>query len=165
MNAVDVHDLIHKPGASRRWRRDEVLDSVVTEMAAVPDDTPVRIDVLLESVVEGILVSGTLSGAMSFRCARCLEDFSGPFDLRVRELFAHQPQEDGDDYPILEGVIDLEPCVRDALVLSMPFSPLCKQDCLGLCARCGGNRNLGECTCGPEVDARWAALGSLKLDN
>ncbi len=165
MNAVDVHDLLHRPGASRRWQRAAVLDSVATEMAALPDDTPVRIDVLLESVVEGILVSGTLVGEMSFRCARCLEDFSGEFDIRLRELFAHQPQDDGDDYPITEGVIDLEPCVRDALVLSMPFSPLCKEDCLGLCPRCGGNRNLNECSCGPEVDPRWAALGSLNLDN
>jgi uncharacterized protein len=165
VNALDVHDLLHKPGASRRWQRAEVLDSVATEMAAVPDDTPVRLDVLLESVVEGILVSGTLSGQMTFRCARCLEDFADEFDLRIRELFAHQPQDEAEEYPITEGTIDLEPCVRDALVLSMPFSPLCKDDCLGLCSRCGGNRNLNECSCGPEVDPRWAALGSLKLDH
>ena len=122
-------------------------------------------DLKLESVVEGILVSGTLTGAMTFRCARCLEDFSGEFDVRVRELFAHEQPKDGDEYPITEGTIDLEPCVRDALVLSMPFSPLCKDDCLGLCSRCGGNRNQNECSCGPEVDPRWAALGSLNLEN
>jgi uncharacterized protein len=165
VNAVDVHDLLHKPGASRRWRRAEALANLATEMASVPDEKPVQIDVLFESVVEGILVSGTLSGQMSYRCARCLKDFAGGFDVRVRELFAHQPQEDGDDYPITEGVIDLEPMVRDTLVLSMPFAPLCKDDCLGLCSRCGGDRNLGECACGPEVDARWAALSSLQLDN
>jgi uncharacterized protein len=165
VNAVDVHDLLHKPGASRRWRRAEALPGLATEMASVPEETPVRIDALFESVVEGILVSGTLSGQISYRCARCLRDFSGEFDVRVRELFAHAPREDGDEYPITEGVIDLEPMVRDALVLSMPFSPLCKDDCLGLCSRCGGDRNLGECACAPEMDARWAALSSLKLDN
>ena len=165
MNAVDVHDLLHRPGASRRWRRSEVLAGAATELAAVPEEQPVEIDVLFESVVEGILVSGTLAGEMSYRCARCLKDFAGDFDLRVRELFAHEPQQDGDDYPITEGVIDLEPMVRDALVLSMPFSPLCKDDCQGLCSRCGGDRNLGECACGPEVDPRWAALGSLRLEN
>ena len=165
MNPVDVHDLLHKPGASRKWRRAETLASLSTEMASVPERAPVTIDVLLESVVEGILATGSLSGQMSFRCARCLKDFEGDFDVRVRELFTHAPHEDGDDYPITEGVIDLEPCVRDALVLSMPFSPLCRDDCLGLCSRCGGDRNIGECACGPEVDARWAALSSLQLDN
>ena len=165
MIAVDVHDLLHKPGASRHWRREEAISSLATEMASVPEKKPVQVDVLLESVVEGILVTGTLAGEMSYRCARCLKDFSGGFGVRVRELFAHAPQKDGDDYPITEAAIDLEPMVRDALVLSMPFAPLCKDDCLGLCSRCGGDRNLGECACGPEVDPRWAALGSLQLDN
>ncbi len=165
MRTIDVHDLLGRPGASRTWRGSEVLESVKTEMASVPPETPVDVDVRLESVIEGILVSGTLSGQMSYRCARCLKDFRGEFDVRVRELFAHVTREDGDDYPITEGVIDLEPMVRDALVLSMPFSPLCKEDCLGLCSRCGGDRNLGECACGPEVDPRWAALGELQLDN
>jgi uncharacterized protein len=55
--------------------------------------------------------------------------------------------------------------VRDAVVLEMPFSPLCRPDCLGLCARCGGDRNLGECSCGPEVDPRWGALDDIRFDD
>ena len=62
-----------------------------------------------------------------------------------------------------EGIIDLEPMIRDAVVLAMPFSPLCRPDCLGLCARCGGDRNLGECSCPPEVDERLAALAMIEF--
>jgi uncharacterized protein len=162
---LDIHDLLYKPRASRRWQGSEALDDLSTELAAVPEETPIDFDVLLESVEEGILVSGTLAGRMALRCARCLKDFSGDFDVRVRELFAHAPREDEDHYPITDGEIDLDPMARDAVLLSMPFSPLCTPDCLGLCPRCGGDRNLGECSCGPEVDARWAALSSLKIED
>jgi uncharacterized protein len=102
---------------------------------------------------------------MALRCARCLKDFSDDFQLGIRELFTHAPLEEEDHYPISDGEIDLEPLARDNVLLSMPFSPLCKPDCLGLCARCGGDRNLGECSCGPEIDERWAALSSLKLED
>ncbi len=165
MRSIDVHDLLHRPGASRRWRGSETLEGVATEMASLPEDAAVRIELLLESVVEGILASGTLSGRIAFRCARCLKDFDRSVEVRVRELFAHAPVDEQDQYPITDGEIDLEPMVRDAVLLSMPFSPLCKGDCLGLCPRCGGDRNLGECACGPETDPRWAALSSLELND
>src|SRR5439155_14718691 len=68
-----------------------------------------------------------------------------------------------DEYPITEGTIDLEPLIRDAVLLMVPFAPLCTPQCLGLCERCGGDRNLGECSCGPEPDARWEALATLRF--
>ena len=64
----------------------------------------------------------------------------------------------------LEGFVDLEPMIRDNVVPSFPFAPLHAPDCLGLCARCGGDRNLGECTCEEPVDDRWAALAGLDFD-
>ena len=164
MVAVDVRDLLAEPGSSRRLLRSETFEGLRTELASVAEDDPIRIDVLLESVVEGILVSGPLSGRIAFRCARCLTDFTQEFTLDVRDLFAHEPREDEDEYPIVEEAIDLEPMIRDAVVLSMPFSPLCRPDCLGLCERCGGDRNLGECSCGPAVDPRWSALDALQID-
>lgn len=164
MEPVDVRDLLAQPGASRRVATRERFAAMRTEMAAVPDEEPVRIDVLLESVVEGILVSGPLSGEIRYRCSRCLKEFDRDFRVDVRELYAHGAGEDKDEYPIRDGQIDLEPMVRDAVVLSMPFSPLCRADCLGLCSRCGGDRNLGECSCGPEMDPRWEALGELNLE-
>lgn len=164
MDRMDVRDLLADPGSSRRLLLEESFEGLGTELAAVPEEHPVRMDVLLESVVEGIEVSGPLSGRIAYRCARCLKPFDQAFRLEVHELFAAGVTDDDDRYPITgEGSIDLEPMVRDAVVLSMPFSPLCRPDCLGLCPRCGGDRNLGECTCGPELDPRWAPLEGLEL--
>jgi uncharacterized protein len=163
MNPVDVRDLVDHPGASRTVHVDEAVDGLRLELAAVPDDAPIHADLLLESVVEGILVSGPVSGRVSLSCARCLRTFDDGFGVRVRELFARGARPGDDEYPLSpSGEIDLEPMVRDAVLLSMPFSPLCRPDCQGLCERCGGDRNLGECTCGPEpADPRWAALDGL----
>jgi uncharacterized protein len=165
MDRIDVRDLLDSPGASRRVRRKGSLEGLATELAEVPAEAPVRLDLLLESVVEGVFVSGPVAGEMRYRCARCLRGFSEEFSVEVAELFAHDREPDDEEtYPIGEGAIDLEPMVRDAVILSMPFAPLCTPGCLGLCERCGGDRNLGECSCGPPIDPRWAALSSLDLD-
>jgi uncharacterized protein len=162
--AIDVRDLLEHPGSSREVHLAEVFDGLETALAEVPPDRPVRVDVLLESVVEGILVSGPLSGRIDYHCARCLKPFSGDLRVEVTELFALEPAAEEDQYPVREGAIDLEPMVRDAILLAIPFSPLCRSDCLGLCERCGGDRNLGECTCPPAVDPLWEPLGRLGLD-
>ena len=164
MDAIDVRDLLARPGSSRELHIAPGIEGLRTELAEVPSDAPVHIDVLLESLVEGILVSGPISGTITYRCARCLKRFHEAFRLEVTELFARGASEDDDEYPLVEGAIDLEPMVRDAVVLSMPFAPLCRQDCLGLCERCGGDRNLEECSCPPRSDPRWGALESLDID-
>ena len=162
--AIDVRDLLEHPGSSRELHLAAPFAGLETALAKVPADRPVQVDVLLESVVEGILVSGPLSGRIDYLCARCLKPFSGDFRVEVGELFALEPAAEEDQYPVREGAIDLEPMVRDAVLLAIPFSPLCRSDCLGLCERCGGDRNLGECTCPPAVDPRWEPLGRLRLD-
>lgn len=165
MDPIDVRDLLASPGSSREVHLSQGIPGLSTELAGIPPQTPVHIDVLLESVVEGILVSGPLSGTVTYRCARCLKSFTEVLSLEVTELFARDAVDDDDDeYPLVDGTIDLEQMVRDAVLLSMPFSPLCRRDCLGLCERCGGDRNLGECECPPRVDPRWAELESLDLD-
>jgi uncharacterized protein len=164
MDSIDVRDLLARPGSSRDVHLAPGIQGLRTELAEVPSETPVRIDVLLESVIEGIFVSGSISGTIRYRCARCLKSFSDDLRLEVSELFARGATEDDDEYPLSEGMIDLEPMIRDAVVLSMPFSPLCRPDCRGLCERCGGDRNLGECQCSPRNDPRWGVLESLDLD-
>lgn len=164
MVLVDVRDLLVDRGAARKVTLEERIDGLGTELARVPGEVPVRMDVVLEPVSAGVAVSGPLSGKIAYSCARCLKPFDRDFRFEVRELFAPEASEDDDEYPIHEGHIDLEPMVRDTVVLAMPFSPLCRPDCLGLCERCGGDRNLGECTCGPEADPRWTILDQLQLD-
>jgi uncharacterized protein len=161
---IDVRDLIGQPGSSREVHVSEPMSDLGTELAVVPEDRPVGADLRLESVVEGILVSGPLRGVMTMTCARCLKPFDAAFDLEVQELYAPEASPEDDEYPLMEGAVDLEPMIRDAVLLEVPFAPLCRPDCQGLCERCGGDRNLGECTCQPEVDARWAPLLELNLD-
>ena len=163
MRDVDVRDLLEHPGASRTLRVSEGVPNLATELASVPDDRAIGADFLLESVVEGVLVSGSVSGQMTLTCARCLKTFDTGFDLTVHELFSPEATEEDDEYPVVEGFLNLEPMIRDAVVPAMPFAPLCRPDCRGLCERCGGDRNFGECVCPPEIDSRWAPLASLRL--
>jgi uncharacterized protein len=135
---------------------------LATELVHVRDDTPVTCELLLESVVEGILVSGRLSGTWRLRCARCLTEFDAPFEVEVHELYVPEPDQDHDDYVLDPQVgIELERLVRDAVGVEMPFSPLCRSTCLGLCEVCGGDRNLGECSGHETVDPRFAILSEL----
>lgn len=159
MRAIDVRDLLERPGTSKTIRVDEAIEGLHMELADVPEDTPLAGDLVLESVVEGVYVSGSVAGTMKLRCARCLEEFQQDFDVQVSELYAREPGPE-DDYALAPDLtLDPEPMVRDAVVLSVPFSPLCTPGCLGLCARCGGDRNLGGCTCAePSADPRWAGL-------
>lgn len=162
--AVDVRDLVGHPGASRSVHVEEAIEGLQTGLAQVAGQTPVDADLLLESVVEGILASGEVVGTYVETCARCLTPMQRPFRLRVQELFAPgAAPDDPDEYPLMQGEIDLEPLIRDAVLLAMPYSPLCKPDCLGICERCGGNRNLGECTCEPATDVRWAPLSAIRF--
>jgi uncharacterized protein len=165
MHPIDVRDLLGNPGASRSAALHDTIDGLGTELATVPPDRPIDGDLLLESVVEGILASGRLSGSMRMRCARCLKEFDRPFEVEVTELFVKAPDPDADDYALEpDGGLDPEQMVRDAVGLELPFSPLCRPDCRGLCPICGGDRNLDECPGHVETDPRWAALEGLFTD-
>jgi uncharacterized protein len=161
---IDVRDLLATPGSSRPVHVSELVPDVATELAVVPQDKPIEAHLLLESLLEGLLAIGNVRGGMVLSCARCLRPSAAPFDLAVNELFVAGATDADDEYPLTEDNIDLEPMLRDAVVLSMPFAPLCRPDCLGLCERCGGDRNIGECTCPPAEDPRWAPLLGLTLN-
>lgn len=157
---IDVADLVGRPGISRSMRVRGVTDTPTTDV--VRSVGQIQADVVLESVVEGILVSGRLAGTWSLRCARCLDAFERPLAIDVNELFVAQPERDGDQYSIdPDGSIELTALVVDAIGVELPFAPLCRADCLGLCETCGGNRNLGECPGHVSVDPRWAGLEAL----
>jgi len=162
---IDVRELLGHAGSSRAVSVFGTLAGLRTELAELPDDAPVEADVVLESVVEGILVSGSLQGRIRIRCARCLKGSERPFDVEVAELFSEDLDPDDDAYPIERpGWIQLEQLIRDALGVELPFSPLCRPDCAGLCPVCGGDRNLGECPGHDEIDPRFAVLSGLFPD-
>jgi uncharacterized metal-binding protein YceD (DUF177 family) len=72
-------------------------------------------------------------------------------------------EDDLDVFPYTGDVVDLEPLIREQFVLAIPFAPLCKEDCLGLCPQCGADKNVAPCSCEKPVDPRFAALQGLKL--
>ena len=100
LGAIDVRELLDRPGVSREQPVRGTVDGLTTELAQIPDDAPVAADLLLESVVEGIVVSGHVGGTWRLRCARCLTEFDRPFDVTVSELFVPSPEEDVDAYPL-----------------------------------------------------------------
>jgi uncharacterized protein len=146
-----------------RWHevRRGVVDDLACSGSAVPAGAEVEADVVLESIVGGVSVSGTVRAEWTGICRRCLEPAAGSLVLAVREHFTEGG--DGEEtYPLREGEVDLEPMVRDAVLLELPQAPLCRPGCLGLCPVCGADRNVEQCDCEPPADPRWAALDALR---
>ena len=159
---VDVYDLMHRPGEMR----ERSIDIVVPEefgnaMIAVKAGSELRVELRMESLHDGILVSADIDGTAAGECGRCLIDIEQAIQVEIQELFAYSSDE-AFEYEVHEDTIDLEPVVRDAVVLSLPFQPVCQDECLGLCPQCGARLldNPGHEHENP-VDPRWAALGSL----
>jgi uncharacterized protein len=164
--AVDVHELLHKPGAHRHAVVRAPLDDLATPVASVPPDRAVTVDVEVESVVEGLLVTGTVTATAAVQCVRCLRPVDHELAVEVRELFALEPGEEEDEgYSVLpDDRLPLDTMARDALVLAFPAFPLCRPDCAGLCPVCGADRNTEDCGhARPEpIDPRWAGLAGLR---
>jgi uncharacterized protein len=164
--AVDVRELLQRPGAHKHVVVRAPLDDLATPVASVPPDRPVTVDAEVESVVEGLLVSGTVAATAVVRCARCLRDLDHALEVEVRELFALEPGDDEDEgYAVLpDDRLPLDTLARDALVLAFPAAPLCRPDCAGLCPVCGADRNTIDCGHGgPDaIDPRWAGLADLR---
>jgi uncharacterized protein len=144
------------------------VSTVAAETVSVADarleaGTPVRVDVELESLSDGIVVTGTLGSTWQGECRRCLGPAGGPLEVDVRELYRRRPGPDDDAYAFDGEVLDLRPLVQEALALDLPLAPLCRPDCAGLCPECGANRNDGDCGHRPDTrDPRWAALDALR---
>jgi uncharacterized protein len=135
------------------------------ELIGVPEGAPVTLRLRLEAVMEGVLVSGEVDAPLAGSCARCLEPVEDTLELDVQELFAYEGStteatSEEDEVRLVEGDhLDLEPMVRDAVVLALPLSPVCSDDCSGLCVGCGQRLDDLPPDHTHEVrDPRWAAL-------
>ena len=132
-------------------------------LVAVPVGSEVSLDLRLEAVMDGVLVTGTVTAALAAECGRCLEPVTSTLAAPVQELFSYDLPEGDEDAPLMVGdLIDLEPILRDAVVLALPATPLCSPDCAGLCSECGARLENAEDGHNHEtLDPRWAALGTL----
>lgn len=162
---LSVAEILGRPGEYRDVVVRRPLGGVETALARLTGD-PVEARLRVESVMEGVLVTGRVEAATAQDCARCLRSFAGEVGLEVVELYVapgHEVSEDEDMYRVSGTEIDLEPMLRDALALALPLKPLCRPECRGLCATCGKDLNEGSCDCREEtVDPRWEALSELK---
>ena len=123
------------------------------------------LDVRLESVVEGVLVSAHMQAPVAAECGRCLEPVSQRAGRRRgQELFGYEPDPDDEEMPLLDGdLVDVEPVLRDAVVLALPLNPICVPDCAGLCVRCGARMaDVGPDHAHDDLDQRWAVLAPLQ---
>jgi uncharacterized protein len=165
---IDTLTLGRRPGSMRKdsYTVPAPADLGV-EMVSVPEGTEIELDFRLEAVMEGVLVSGTARASLAGECARCLDPVTSSIEVEFQELYVYSDTRSGEsadeDERRLEGdLIDLEPVVRDAMVLALPLSPLCRDDCPGLCTDCG----VRLADAGPDhhhdaVDPRWAALQGM----
>ena len=169
---VDTTKLPRQPGATRALKRVVPAPADLgLELISVPEGADLELDLSLTSVSEGVYVSGTVRSSLSGECGRCLNEIVRPFEVSIAELFAYEDSTteettDEDEVGRMQGdLIDLEPAVRDAVVLTLPTTPLCRPDCPGLCPECGVHfDDLPADHHHEDVDSRWAALRNLSAE-
>ena len=166
---IDVREVGRRPGAMRTYRRSLPAPAGLgLDIIRVPEGAPLDVDLRLESVTEGVLLTGSATGPLTGDCGRCLEPVSDELVVDFRELFAYPDSTtdettEQDEVHRLDGdYLDAEPVVRDAIVLGLPFTPLCRPDCAGLCPTCGQRLDDLPADHTHEVlDPRWAALAAF----
>ncbi len=170
---LDTRELGRRPGSQRQKSFSAPAPADLgIEVLRVPEGSPIEFDIRLEAVMEGVLVTGTAAAGLDGECVRCLEPIHDDIEVDFQELFVYEEKDDETDEEDsgtsrLEGdLLDLEPLLRDAVVLSLPFQPLCRDDCPGLCIECGARlADDPDHQHEEPIDPRWAALQGLTQDD
>ena len=141
-----------------------------TDVIGIPTGNDLELDVRLEAVMEGVLVTGSVRGRAVGECVRCLGEVVEDVDVSLTELYVYPERaaaavEDGDEdedvRELVDDLVDLEPAIRDAVVTALPFQPLCRPDCPGLCSICGAPLADDPDHSHETIDPRWSALSDL----
>jgi uncharacterized protein len=159
---VNVAELLRRPATRKDVEVEATVHGITVVDSRVPDGSTATGTFVLESLSDGIVVTGTVSAPWTGPCRRCLVAVEGVLRSPVDELFQAEPNTE-DAFELHGDQLDLEPVVREALLLELPLAPLCRPDCAGLCPVCGANRNDRDCghTEAP-IDHRWSALEGLR---
>jgi uncharacterized protein len=184
-----THELPRRAGEMKEYQLDlEILEPVGVPLVAVPAGDLIEVDMRLESVAEGVLLSADIYAVAKGECIRCLDPVEITVERKIQELYRyeptnerggkrkkHSPRADNSDEIDLDAVdelwldgneMNLEIPIRDAVVLDLPVNPLCSEDCLGLCPDCGEKwEKLPEGHAHEVTDARWAGLAGLDFKN
>ena len=180
---LNTFELPRRAGEMKEYQLDiPVKENFGVPLISVPAGELIEVDVRLESVTEGVLLSADVYAVAKGECIRCLDPVEIVIERKIQELYNYEPTNergkkkkrdedeidlDLEDELMMDGnIMDLETPIRDAVVLSLPINPLCDEECLGLCPECGGKwADLPEDHAHDVIDARWASLGSLTLDD
>ncbi len=170
---IDTRELGRRAGSMRRVRRSVPAPADLgLEVIGVPEGADLGLELRLEAVVEGVLVSGTARATLAGECVRCLDPLLRLVEVPLQELYVYPDEEgvaraarpgggDGEELRLEGDLLDLEPVLRDAVVLELPLAPLCRPDCPGLCPQCGARLADDPTHAHPITDSRWAALTEL----
>src|SRR5690606_32650043 len=170
---LDVRNLGRGAGSMRELHRTvTTTERLGLDLIAVPAGAEVELDLRLQAVSEGVLITGTVSAPLTGECSRCLEPFDDEIELSLTELFAYpdsateQTTSEDEVYRMADDLIDLEPVIVDALGVELPLQPLCTPDCAGLCPECGVRMAIAGSDHGHEIlDPRWAGLAKFAADS
>ena len=162
---VSVNDLTRRPGQMKELDLSfECQTPMGKGAASIPVGGTIELALRLESVHEGILATGEVFTTAQTECSRCLEPLDLAVEVDFQELFAYSLEQE-DDFLVIDEQIDLEQAITDAVVLSLPFKPVCSEDCLGLCSECGlklaENPNHVHQA---QIDSRWSELESFRKE-
>lgn len=167
-----THELGRRPGSTQKVSLTvpAPADLGLGAVVGVPEGTEIELDLRLESVMEGVLVSGTVRAPYTGECVRCLEPVDGEVVAEVQELYvyperADDAETDDEELRVEDDLLDLEQPVRDAVVLALPQSPVCRDDCPGLCPDCGARLADDPDHAHDTTDPRWVALAGLLADD
>ena len=160
---LNVAELMRRPATRKRYEVGiPAVGLTLGGDAAVADGTPVVVDVVLESLTDGVTVSGQVRTRWHGTCRRCLGPAEGELVADVHELYQVHPTSE-EAFAFDGEQLDLAPMVRELVLMELPLAPVCRADCAGLCPRCGADRNRQPCDCpADEVDPRWAGLDALR---
>jgi uncharacterized protein len=170
---INISRLGRRPGSMMTYSETVPSPSRIgLDLIGIDEGAPLTLDLRIESVSEGVLVTGTVSAPTAGECARCLTPITGDVEIYLTELFAY-PDSATDETTESDEIgrvgasgepdtVDLEQPIIDAIGMSLPFAPLCGPDCAGLCPQCG----VPLATAEPghqheQIDPRWAKLAGL----
>ena len=183
---LNTYELPRRAGEMKEYELDIVVkEKFGVDLISVPAGEFIEVDARLESVTEGILLSAQVYAVAQGECIRCLDPVEIVIERKIQELYNYEPTNErgkkkkrntedltNEDLDIAEefmmdgDILDLETPIRDAIVLSLPTNPVCSQDCLGLCPDCGGKwAELPDDHAHEVIDARWASLGGIALED
>lgn len=158
----DTLVLGRRPGTEKSYELVlEAPENLGLPVFGVPEGSPVELELRLEVVMEGVLATGTASVHAVGECVRCLIDVEEDLDADFAELYLNEDA-DEDQLALEDDLLDLEPVLRDAVVLALPHHPLCDPECPGLCPDCGVRlADDPDHTHGDAIDPRWSTLTQL----